>query len=72
MTFLLKTPETKIIFKLFCEAFLIFKKLFCLKRPLLIFTKNKMDLFMHTPQGSGLTHSSPSGCFQPLFFSEFC
>jgi hypothetical protein len=36
MTFLMKTSESKKVVKIFCEAFLIFKKIFCLSHPGLI------------------------------------
>jgi hypothetical protein len=37
MAFLMKTSETKKFVKIFCEAFLIFKKIFCLSHPGFIF-----------------------------------
>jgi hypothetical protein len=44
MTFLLKTSATKKFPKIFCEAFLILKKIFCLRHPGLILIQNKGDL----------------------------
>jgi hypothetical protein len=41
MRFLLETPEVKKILETFCEAFLIFKKIFCLSHPGLIFIFTK-------------------------------
>jgi hypothetical protein len=37
MAFLMKTSETKKFVKVFCEAFLIFKKIFSLSHPTLNF-----------------------------------
>jgi hypothetical protein len=41
MTFLMKTTETKKFVKIFCEVFLIFKIIFCLSHPGLIFIFTK-------------------------------
>jgi hypothetical protein len=41
MTFLMKTSETKKFVKIFCKSFLIFKKIFCLSHPGLIFIFTK-------------------------------
>jgi hypothetical protein len=44
MAFLMKTSETKKFVKIFCEAYLIFKKIFCLIHPGLGFIFIKIRL----------------------------
>jgi hypothetical protein len=45
--FLFKTPYIKKIVEIFCEAFLVLKKISCLRHPVLIFSFSKSGTFGH-------------------------